>query len=167
MQSMFWDKLKVLGIALLATVVTAGISGLTLRVLAVQEQPKQTGNPRQATGHEGQPAARQANPKKAPRDEEQMAAEKPKGKKKGPEKVTVADVLRGLSLDPSKLRYIDEPPGKLQELECETTLRDTKVRVRVRIEVVYTLALFSDQRKWAPQAVRAATVRKVTITAGE
>jgi len=64
-----------------------------------------------------------------------------------PEKVTVADVFKGLSLDESKLDYIDEPPGKLRELECKATLRDTKVKVRVRIEVVYTINLFSDKRK--------------------
>jgi hypothetical protein len=80
-----------------------------------------------------------------------------------PEKLTVADVLKGLSLDESKLEHIDEPPGKLRELEAETTLRDSKIKVRVRIEVVYTLDLFSKERNWDPKAVRAATVRKVTI----
>jgi hypothetical protein len=80
-----------------------------------------------------------------------------------PEKLTVADVLKALSLDETKLELIDEPPGKLRELACEATLRDTKARVRVRIEVVYTLDLFSDQRKWDPRAIRAATVRKVTV----
>jgi hypothetical protein len=82
----------------------------------------------------------------------------------GPEKMTVADVLKGLSLDDSKLAYVDEPPGKLRELECEATLRDTKAKVRVRIEVVYTPELFSEKRTWDPKAVRAATARRVTIT---
>jgi hypothetical protein len=81
-----------------------------------------------------------------------------------PVKLTVADVLKGLSLDESKLDYIDEPPGKLRELRCEATLRDTNVKVQVRIEVVYTLDLFSDQRKWEPKTIRAATARTVTIT---
>ena len=79
------------------------------------------------------------------------------------EKLTVADVFKALSLDEAKLEYIDEPPGKLREVECEATLRDTKVGVRVRIEVVYTPQLFSEQRKWDARAVRAAAVRKVTV----
>jgi hypothetical protein len=37
------------------------------------------------------------------------------------------------------------------------------VKVLVRIEVIYTTALFSDQRKWDIKAVRAAKVRKVSI----
>jgi hypothetical protein len=82
----------------------------------------------------------------------------------GPKKMTVADVLKGLSLDASKLEYIDEPPGKLRELQCEASLRDTKVKVRVRIEVVYTVNLFSEKRKWDPKAIRAAGARRVTIT---
>jgi hypothetical protein len=82
----------------------------------------------------------------------------------GAEKLTVADVLQGLSLDESKLEYLDEPPGKLRGLEGVATLRDSKVQVRVAIEVVYTPDLFSDRRKWDPKVVRAATVRKVTIT---
>jgi hypothetical protein len=80
------------------------------------------------------------------------------------EKMTVAGVLKGLSLDETKLDYIDEPPGKLRALECEATFRDTKVKVRVRIHVVYTHDLFSVEQKWNPKAVRAATVHKVTIT---
>jgi hypothetical protein len=79
------------------------------------------------------------------------------------EDLTVADVVKGLALDESKLSYSDEPPGKLRGLECRTTLRDTKVKVLVRIEVVYTTALFSDRRKWDIKAVRAAKVRKVSI----
>jgi hypothetical protein len=80
------------------------------------------------------------------------------------EDLTVADVLKGLSLEKAKLEYVDEPPGKLRAVECEATLRDTKVKVRVRVEVVYTPDLFSEQRRWDPKAVRAATVRKVMIT---
>jgi hypothetical protein len=80
------------------------------------------------------------------------------------EKLTVADVLKGLSLDESKLDYIDEPPGKLRALESEATPWGKKAKVRVRIEVDYTAALFSEKRKWDPKAVRAATVRKVTVT---
>ena len=81
-----------------------------------------------------------------------------------PNTLTVANVLKGLSLDGSKMSYEDEPPGKLQALECTATLRDTKVKVRVRIEVVYTRALFSADREWDPKAVRAAEVRWVTIS---
>jgi hypothetical protein len=80
------------------------------------------------------------------------------------QKLTVADALKWLSLDESKLKHIDEPPGKLRELEGEAVLRDTKIRVRVRLELVYTLDLFSAERKWDPKAVRAATVRMVKIT---
>jgi hypothetical protein len=80
------------------------------------------------------------------------------------EKVTVADVFKALSLDESKLEYSDEPPGKLREVECQATLRDTKVKVRVRIELVYTTELFSAERKWDAKALRAAAVRKVIIT---
>jgi hypothetical protein len=79
-------------------------------------------------------------------------------------KLTVADVLKGLSLDESALSFSDEPPGKLRTLSCETTLRDTKLRVRVRIELVYTVALFSAERHWDPKAVRAAAVHQVTLT---
>ena len=82
----------------------------------------------------------------------------------GPEKMTVADVLKALSLDDSKLEYSAEPPGKLQVLECATTLRDTKVKVRIRIEVVYTIELFSVEHQWDKKVIRAATVRKVEIT---
>ena len=81
-----------------------------------------------------------------------------------PEKLTVADVLKGLILDESKLTYVDEPPGKLRAIECDAVLRDSSVRVHVRIDVAYTVELFSDSRKWDPKVVRAATVHKVTIT---
>ena len=80
-----------------------------------------------------------------------------------PEKMTVADVIKALSLDESKLEYIDEPPGKLSALGCVAMLRDTKAKVRVRIEVVYTLDLFSENRNWKQTAVRKATVDRVTI----
>ena len=81
-----------------------------------------------------------------------------------PEKMTVADVIKALSLDDSKLEGSAEPPGKLRALECETTLRDTKVKVRIRIEVVYTIELFSVEHQWDKKVIRAATVRKVEIT---
>jgi hypothetical protein len=42
-------------------------------------------------------------------------------------------------------------------------VREAKVKVRVRIEVVYTLGLFSDKREWEMKAVRGAAVRKVSI----
>lgn len=77
--------------------------------------------------------------------------------------LTVADVVKGLGLDESKFSYADEPPGKLRELKCPTILRDTTVKVDVRIEIVYTTALFSEKREWNIKAVRAAEVRKVTI----
>jgi hypothetical protein len=73
-------------------------------------------------------------------------------------------VFKALSLDEAKLEYNDEPPGKLREVECQATLRDTKVKVRVRIELVYTPELFSEEQKWDAKALRAAAVRKVTIT---
>src|SRR5439155_1606742 len=79
------------------------------------------------------------------------------------ERLTVADVIRGLALDEAKFSYSDEPPGKLREVECPATLGDAKVKVRVRIEVVYTLGLFSDKRQWDIKAVRAAAVRRVSI----
>src|SRR5262245_13521146 len=81
-----------------------------------------------------------------------------------PKRLTVADVITGLSLTEVNFDYVDEPPGKLQALECQVALRDTKARVRIRIEIVYTLDLFSDARKWDAKAVRAAEVRQVTIT---
>jgi hypothetical protein len=81
-----------------------------------------------------------------------------------PDKLTVADVFKALTVDESRLEFSDEPPGKLQEVACEAVLRDTKVKVRVRIEVDYTVELFSETRQWDLKAVRAATVRKVTIT---
>jgi hypothetical protein len=79
------------------------------------------------------------------------------------ERFTVADVVKGMSLDESKFSYMDEPPGKLRAIECPATIRDTAAKVRVRIEVVYTLELFSDKREWDIKQVRAATVLKVTI----
>jgi len=78
--------------------------------------------------------------------------------------LTVSDVLKALALELSQLEYSDEPPGKLRELYCETTLRDSKNKVRIQIDVNYTVALFSTDRRWDPKAVRAATVRNVTIT---
>jgi len=78
--------------------------------------------------------------------------------------LTVSDALKALALDLSKLEYSDEPPGKLRQLYCETTLRDSKSKVRIQIDVNYTVALFSADRRWDPKAVRAATVRNVTIT---
>jgi hypothetical protein len=80
------------------------------------------------------------------------------------EKLTVADVFKALALDQAKLEYIDEPPGKLREVQCEASLRDTNVKARVRIEIVYAPELFSMERKWDPKTVRAAAVRKVTIS---
>ncbi|MFL5341964.1 MAG: hypothetical protein ACJ8F7_17595 [Gemmataceae bacterium] len=80
------------------------------------------------------------------------------------DRLTVGDVAKGLALDEAKLTHVDEPPGKLQALECDTTLPNTSAKVRVRIEVVYTPALFSDQRKWDAKAVRVAAVSRVTIT---
>jgi hypothetical protein len=77
-------------------------------------------------------------------------------------KLTVGDVLRGLSIDESKLNYSDEPPGKLQELTANVALGQSKVNVR--IEIRYTSELFSAERKWDPRKVRAAEVQKVTIT---
>jgi len=71
--------------------------------------------------------------------------------------------VKSLSLDEAKFRYEDEPPGKLRAVECPATLRDTKVKVRVRLEVVYTLDLFSDKFAWDIKKVRAATVHKVVI----
>lgn len=81
-----------------------------------------------------------------------------------PKKISVADVLQALRLDESKLLHSDEPPGKLRQVEAEVPLRDTRIKVRVRIELVYTTALFSIERKWDPKAVRAAGVRQVVIT---
>jgi len=81
-----------------------------------------------------------------------------------PKKLTVADVITGLSLTEVNFDYVDEPPGKLQALECLVALRDTKARVRIRIDVIYTLDLFSDARLWDAKKVRAAEVRQVTIT---
>jgi hypothetical protein len=77
--------------------------------------------------------------------------------------LTMADVAKALSLDEATFRYSDEPPGKLQAVECQATLGDTPVKVRVRIELIYTPSLFSDKREWDIKRVRAATVRKVTI----
>jgi len=80
-----------------------------------------------------------------------------------PENLTVADVVKSLALDESKFSYIDEPPGKLQKIECITTLRDTKAKVTVHVELVYTLALFSENGNWDKNKVRAAKVRSVSI----
>jgi hypothetical protein len=81
-----------------------------------------------------------------------------------PEKMTVADVLKALSLTDTKLDFVDEPPGKLQALECEATLRDTKTKTRIRIELVYSGELFSGTRTWDAKAVSGATVHHVVIT---
>jgi len=79
------------------------------------------------------------------------------------EGLTVADVVKGLSLDEARFSYSDEPPGKLRAVECPATIRDTTVKVRVRLELVYTPNLFSDKRAWDIERVRAATVQKVVI----
>jgi hypothetical protein len=78
------------------------------------------------------------------------------------ERLTVADVVKSLVLDETKFSYSDEPPGKLRAVECVTMMG--KVKVRVRVEVVYFAPdLFSDSGKWDIKKVRAATVLKVTI----
>jgi len=75
------------------------------------------------------------------------------------ERLTVADVVKGLGLDEAKFSYDDEPPGKLWAVKCPTTMN--KVTVRVRIELVSKI--FSDKLDWDIKAVRAATVHKVVI----
>src|SRR5688500_877133 len=81
-----------------------------------------------------------------------------------PKPAKVADVIKGLALDETKIDYADEPPGKLRSLHWQKVkLPGTEAEVRVEIDIVYTPDVFSDKRKWDIKAVRAATVIKVTI----
>lgn len=50
-------------------------------------------------------------------------------------KLTVADVLKALGLDESKLRGSDEPPGKLRALEGEVTLERPALLHRCKTDV--------------------------------
>ena len=97
-----------------------------------------------------------ATPVRAAENKSPQASEK--------KRLTVADVLQTLQLDLSQLTHSDEPPGKLRALEGEVTLKEARVKVHVRIELVYTTDLFSMEMKWDPKAVRAAAVRRVSIT---
>jgi hypothetical protein len=75
----------------------------------------------------------------------------------------VADVVKGLGLDVTKVSYIDEPPGILCGLRWNrTTLPGTDVQVEVRIQFA-ARGPFSDERKWDIKEVLGATVSKVTI----
>jgi hypothetical protein len=81
-----------------------------------------------------------------------------------PQPKPVADVVKGLGLDVEKAEHIDEPPGKLRGLSwSKTKLPGTTAEVTVTVEIVYTLGLFSPERKWDAERVRAATVTKVTL----
>lgn len=78
--------------------------------------------------------------------------------------VKVADVIKGLGLDETKMHHSDEPPGKLRAISWrKVKLPGTDAEVDVEIEIVYTLDVFSDKRNWDIKAIRAATVTKVTI----
>ena len=78
--------------------------------------------------------------------------------------VKVADVIKSLGLDESKMSYTDEPPGKLRALHWrKARFPGTEAEVDVTIDIVYTLAVFSEKGDWDIKAVRAATVIKVTI----
>ena len=81
-----------------------------------------------------------------------------------PKPVKVADVIKGLGLDETKMHHSDEPPGKLRAISWhKVKLPGTDAEVDISIEIVYTFDVFSDKRKWDIKAIRAATVTKVTI----
>jgi hypothetical protein len=72
----------------------------------------------------------------------------------------------GVALDQYKLRLqdldmIDEPPGKLQAVAFRRTRGGKKEWVTLWLR--YTPKLFSMNRKWKIEAIRAATVRKITV----
>jgi hypothetical protein len=77
--------------------------------------------------------------------------------------LTVGDVIAALQLDESTFRFVDEPPGKLREIQATVTLRDTNVKVAVSIQIRYTPELMSVTGKWNKEKVRAAHVIKVTL----
>jgi hypothetical protein len=92
---------------------------------------------------------------------------KPGGAEPEPGALTVGDVIAALQLDESTFRFIDEPPGKLREIQTTATLGDTKVKVTVSIQIRYTPELMSVTGKWTKEKVRAARVVKVTINNNE
>jgi hypothetical protein len=97
-----------------------------------------------------------------------------------PQPVTIADVIKRLGLDESKMSYRDEPPGKLRalywhkvklpgtgaEMDVEIQLENPRsFAVRKLVEIqLGTPPLITEKRTWDIKMVRAATVLKVTIT---
>jgi hypothetical protein len=91
-----------------------------------------------------------------------------KDKAKGPLEQDLADKRAGHVLDHFKLQLkdldmVDEPPGKLQAIRF-TRIKDSK-KVRVTIWLEYTPKLFSAERRWKIEVIRAATVRRITTKA--
>jgi hypothetical protein len=54
----------------------------------------------------------------------------------------------------------DDPPGKLKSVSFEKKVAGKTVRITLQLR--YTVQLFSEDRKWGPNAVRPALVRKAT-----
>jgi|GEM_PF-6854964 len=99
-----------------------------------------------------------SSPKPAPVVRE-FAAKEPQ-----PKRVTVAEVIKGLILDESKMLLLDEPPGKLNGVRWEKVkLPGTEAVVDVEIETVRTFVL-SPTGKYDKNVILSAVVTKVTIT---
>jgi hypothetical protein len=57
------------------------------------------------------------------------------------------------------VEFDDDPPGKLQALNCLAKCRNVPVRVIIKLR--YSKELFSAERKWREPTVRAAHVESV------
>jgi hypothetical protein len=74
--------------------------------------------------------------------------------------LTVGDVIVALHLDKEKLRFDHEPPGKLNGIQAVTTLRDSKIKVVVKIQIQGR----PFREKWNAEVASALKVHKVIIS---
>jgi hypothetical protein len=70
---------------------------------------------------------------------------------------TVEKYLTRHALSLEEARYLDEPPGKLRQIVVRG--RDGRTH---RIDVLYTVELFSAERRWSRQAVLQAAIARVS-----
>jgi hypothetical protein len=78
--------------------------------------------------------------------------------------VKLAEVIKGLGLDEAKMGLNDEPPGKLNSVSwTRVKLAGTVAEVDIEVEIVRTF-IIGPNGKYDQNAIRSATVKKVTIT---
>lgn len=72
---------------------------------------------------------------------------------------TIGEVLEECQTGPYRLRYIDEPPGKLRAVEITCEVNNEKQKVLLEIE--YNSNLFSADRNWSLDLIKKQKVMKV------